>query len=208
MNLRNLSTSNWVLCPFSTNVQRWHVKERWWGSSWSATTPWEHARPPARFHAWIVLDPARLQRPLVFAVASPRAEEGRWSSAAPTAPRTPRRWKQPWNVAAPSVRCNSTVVCLFVLQHPLLPFCEFYSSRGCRSEIFPRWWAPPLCDFFFFFTRSVWEKRQTKTKMGHMCVFFDREKYIVRYKWEKHRTYFYYGFFFLKDDKRTDELLF
>lgn len=95
--------------------------------------------------------------------------------------------------------------------------CHFVNSTrqwGCRSEIFPRWWAPPLCDFVFLHIQ--FDRRQFVAKRNHkrkqkwdMCAcFLTERKYIVRYKWERHRTYFYYGFFFLKDDKRTDKLFF
>lgn len=72
--------------------------------------------------------------------------------------------------------------------------CHFVNStrqRGCRSEIFPRWWAPSLCDFFLFFytfslTAANLLPRETTKQKWDMCVcFLTERKYIVRYKWEK-----------------------
>ena len=69
--------------------------------------------------------------------------------------------------------------------------CHFVNStrqRGRRSEIFPRWRAPPLCDYFFlflfFFTHSVWpppiccqEKPQNKNGTC-VRVFWQRENIL------------------------------
>lgn len=64
--------------------------------------------------------------------------------------------------------------------------------------------------FFVFFLSSfsfnnLVDKTNHKQKNG---TFFDREKIYCKISEEKkHRTYFYYGFFSLKD-KRTDKLFF
>lgn len=132
-----------------SHVQSSLVRERWWGSSSSATSRSERARPPARSPAWIVPGRARQQRPPVFAAASARPGGGRWFSGAPMAARTPRRWKLLWNVVALSARCNGNkfsrcsergfVFFLFVLvvvseAHR----CQFLSPthpQGCRLRL-------------------------------------------------------------------------
>lgn len=88
-----------------------------------------------------------------------------------------------WLLQVPVVTAPQ-FVCSFRNTHR----CHFVNStRQCR-EIFPRWWAPSLCDFFF--PPPVWplpicRQEKPQTKMGHVCVFLTERKYIVRYKWEK-----------------------
>lgn len=134
-----------------SHVQSSLVRERWWGSSSSATSRSERARPPARSPAWIVPGRARQQRPPVFAAASARPGGGRWFSGAPMAARTPRRWKLLWNVAALSARCNSAkfsscfewgFVFFFVFfcfsccfGSPPLPFLSPTHPQGCRLRL-------------------------------------------------------------------------
>lgn len=72
----------------------------------------------------------------------------------------------------------------FVSRHPPLPFCEFYTPTR------PLLWHFSHVDerhrhvIFPFSTHTQFDRRQsaakrkpqTETKMGHVCVFFDREK--------------------------------
>uniref|UniRef100_A0A674MXI3 Slit homolog 3 (Drosophila) n=1 Tax=Takifugu rubripes TaxID=31033 RepID=A0A674MXI3_TAKRU len=93
-----VSESGAPVCHCQPGYTGSRVRERWSGS--------------IRSPGWTVPDPARQQHPQVFVVGSPRAGGGRWFSAAPTAPCTPKRWKLLWNVAASSAPCNVLVLLL------------------------------------------------------------------------------------------------
>lgn len=164
---------------FVSHVQSLHVKERWWGSSWSATNQHVRARPRARFPVWIAPDPARLQRPLVFAVASRRAEKGRWFSAATTAPRTPRNSKRLWNVDAPSACCNSAAVSLLGNTILWIPHVNEAVALKCFHTD-----GHHHCVIFFFlstFTLTAADllpRGNTNENGTCVCVFWQRENIL------------------------------